>query len=129
MAAECPLQEFRSIRQVGDDKFHYQVRIAGPEDTPYQGGVFIFDYVFPQDYPFKPPLMKVATKIYHCNIDKDGAMCQDILQRDWSPSLNIIKVFTEVISVLSLPYPDSPLDPEKAQLYKKNRSVYEANAR
>ena len=127
--SECPLEEFRSVRQVGDDKFHYEVRIAGPEDTPYHGGVFVFDYIYPQDYPFKPPRMRATTKIYHCNIDQNGAMCQDILQGEWSPALNIIKVFTEVVSVLSLPYPDSPLDPEKAQLYKKNRSVYEANAR
>ena len=129
MQSDCPLEEFRSVRKVGEDMFHYEVRIAGPGDSPYQGGVFVFDYVYPQDYPFKPPSLRVKTKSYHCNISVQGGMCQDILQDQWSPALNIIKVFSEVISVLSLPFPDDPIDPEKAQLYKKDRNAYEAYAR
>ena len=125
---KCQLTEFRSITR-GQDDFHYEVRLAGPEDSPYEGRVFVFNFVYPQDYPFKPPKLNATTRIYHCNINAQGQMCQNILQRDWSPTLNITKVLTEVISVLSLPFPDDSLDTEKAKLYKSNRKQYETNAR
>jgi ubiquitin-protein ligase len=35
-----------------------QVRciISGPQDTPYEGGLFVFDVYFPHGYPNVPPL-------------------------------------------------------------------------
>ena len=34
---------------------------AGPEDTPYEGGLFVFDLFFPAQYPHLPPSMKLET--------------------------------------------------------------------
>lgn len=40
-----------------------QVRciITGPQDTPYEGGMFVFDVFFPEGYPNVPPLMVLET--------------------------------------------------------------------
>lgn len=63
-----------------DDMFHWEAMIMGPSDSPYQGGVFKLNINFPIDYPFKPPKIVFITKIYHPNINSNGAICLDILK-------------------------------------------------
>ena len=43
--------------------------IIGPPDTAYDGGVFMVDFNFPANYPFKPPEIIFKTKIYHPNVE------------------------------------------------------------
>ncbi len=35
--------------------------ITGPADTPYEGGLFVFDVYFPAGYPQVPPLLVIET--------------------------------------------------------------------
>ncbi|XP_054498835.1 ubiquitin-conjugating enzyme E2 D2 isoform X1 [Agelaius tricolor] len=81
-----------SAGPVGDDMFHWQATIMGPNDSPYQGGVFFLTIHFPTDYPFKPPKVAFTTRIYHPNINSNGSICLDILRSQWSPALTISKV-------------------------------------
>ena len=81
-----------SAGPMGDDLFHWQATIMGPEESPYSGGVFFLDIHFPADYPFKPPKVTFTTRIYHCNINSNGGICLDILKDNWSPALTISKV-------------------------------------
>ena len=58
------------------------------------GGVFFLNIHFPTDYPFKPPKFAFTTRIYHPNINSNGAICLDILRSQWSPALTVSKVRT-----------------------------------
>jgi len=118
-----------SAGPVGNDLYHWQATIIGPEGSPYQGGVFFLDIHFPTDYPFKPPKVKFFTKVYHPNINSDGNICLDILKDSWSPALTISRVLLSISSLLTDPNPDDPLVPEIAHLYKTNKAQYELNAR
>uniref|UniRef100_A0A8C1PZF8 E2 ubiquitin-conjugating enzyme n=1 Tax=Cyprinus carpio TaxID=7962 RepID=A0A8C1PZF8_CYPCA len=80
-----------SAGPVGEDLFHWQATIMGPNDSPYQGGVFFLTIHFPTDYPFKPPKVAFTTKIYHPNINSNGSICLDILRSQWSPALTVSK--------------------------------------
>ncbi|CAE7793339.1 ubc4, partial [Symbiodinium microadriaticum] len=103
-----------SAGPVGDDLFRWQATLMGPEDSPYAGGVFFVDIVFPADYPFKPPKLAFSTRIYHCNINSNGSICLDILKDQWSPALTISKVLISLGSLLTDANPDDPLVPEIA---------------
>ncbi|KAL8274748.1 hypothetical protein Esti_001297 [Eimeria stiedai] len=127
-----------SAGPVGDDLFHWQATIMGPEDRqggpyfyviPYSGGVFFLNIHFPSDYPFKPPKVNFTTKIYHPNINGQGAICLDILKDQWSPALTISKVLLSISSLLTDPNPDDPLVPEIAHIYKTDRARYDQTAR
>jgi ubiquitin-conjugating enzyme E2 D/E len=91
-----------SAGPVGEDLFHWQATIMGPDDSPYSGGVFFLDIHFPADYPFKPPKVSFTTRIYHCNINSNGGICLDILKDQWSPALTISKVRTYLLYYYSV---------------------------
>lgn len=40
----------------------------GPPGTPYEGGTFDIAIDIPNEYPFRPPTMKFATKVWHPNV-------------------------------------------------------------
>ncbi len=113
----------------GEDLFHWQATIFGPENSPYDGGIFHLNIHFPADYPFKPPKVTFITKIYHCNINSNGGICLDILKDAWTPALTISKVLLSICSLLTDPNPDDPLVPEIAQLYRANRAEHDRIAR
>ena len=115
---------------IDDDIYHWYGTIMGPIDTPYAGGVFFLDVIYPTDYPFKPPKIKFTSKIYHCNINSEnGAISLDILRDQWSPSLTISKLLLSITSLLSDSNPDDPLVPEIANLYKNNKIEHDRIAK
>jgi len=106
------------------DMFKWQATIMGPQESPYQGGVFFLTIQFPPDYPFKPPKVTFVTRIYHPNINSNGSICLDILRSQWSPALTISKVLLSICSLLTDPNPEDPLVPEIARIYKSDRTKY-----
>ena len=106
------------------DLYHWGAAIIGPAGTPYEGGLFKLDVVFSADYPFKPMKMRFVTPIYHPNINLEGYMSLNILSTDWSPALTIGKVLLSIAAVLSDPCPESPMRPDVADQFKKDRAAF-----
>ena len=50
-----------------DDLFVWEALIQGPEETPFEGGIFPAELKFPKDYPLNPPKMKFLGEIWHPN--------------------------------------------------------------
>ncbi|KAI8378533.1 ubiquitin-conjugating enzyme/RWD-like protein [Blakeslea trispora] len=113
----------------GDNLYEWVSTIAGPSDSPYAGGIFFLDVHFPQEYPFKPPKVVFRTRIYHCNINSQGAICLDILKDNWSPALTISKVLLSICSLLTDANPHDPLVGSIAQEYLTNREEHDSIAR
>nr|GME05228.1 ubiquitin-conjugating enzyme E2 27 [Ipomoea batatas]GME05543.1 ubiquitin-conjugating enzyme E2 27 [Ipomoea batatas] len=100
----------------GDSLTHLSGTIPGPIGTPYEGGTFKIDITLPDGYPFEPPKMKFATKVWHPNISsQSGAICLDILKDQWSPALTLKTALLSIQALLSAPEPDDPQDAVVAQ--------------
>eukprot|EP00938_MAST-03A_sp_MAST-3A-sp1_P007141 g7141.t1 len=112
-----------------DDISEWSAQITGPKGSPYAGGTYFLRIKFPKDYPFKPPNVTFATRIYHCNISTTGEICLDILKDHWSPALTISKVLLSILSLLTDANPKDPLVPAIAHEYKRNRALHDHTAR
>eukprot|EP00416_Gambierdiscus_australes_P026811 CAMPEP_0171081580 /NCGR_PEP_ID=MMETSP0766_2-20121228/16587_1 /TAXON_ID=439317 /ORGANISM="Gambierdiscus australes, Strain CAWD 149" /LENGTH=190 /DNA_ID=CAMNT_0011538891 /DNA_START=175 /DNA_END=745 /DNA_ORIENTATION=+ len=113
---------------VGEDLMHWDVTILGPVGSPYESGVFLLEVKFPDDYPLKPVCVRFVTKIYHCNINSEGAISLDILADAWSPALNVLTVLACIRELLANCNLDDPLVPEVAQQYIQDRAQHNAIA-
>jgi ubiquitin-conjugating enzyme E2 N len=105
-----------------DNLRYFAVAIEGPEDSPYENGVFQLELFLPSDYPMAPPKVRFLTKIYHPNVDKLGRICLDILKDKWSPALQIRTVLLSIQALLSAPNPDDPLDNNVAEVWKNDEA-------
>lgn len=85
--------------------------------------------LFHDNYPFKPPNARFCTKIYHCNVCDKGAICLDILKKQWSPALTATKVIISIKSLMSEANPDDPLAPKIAKQYMEDRKTHDKIAR
>ncbi|KAK0636116.1 ubiquitin-conjugating enzyme/RWD-like protein [Bombardia bombarda] len=96
---------------------HLKGTFPGPPDTPYAGGTFQVDIVIPDMYPFKSPMMKFDTKIWHPNVSSvTGAICLDTLGTGWSPVGTIKMALISLRMLLESPNPKDPQDAEVAKM-------------
>ncbi|KAK4370745.1 hypothetical protein RND71_010220 [Anisodus tanguticus] len=144
----------------GDSLTHLIGTIPGPIGTPYEGGTFKIDITLTVNvaheeiridfvslfnllsglyawggygkdgYPFEPPKMRFATKVWHPNISsQSGAICLDILKDQWSPALTLKTALLSIQALLSAPEPDDPQDAVVAQQYLKDHQTFVGTAR
>jgi len=109
-----------SLTSINDDKMQYNICFLGPKDSPYEENIHNIYIDFPPEYPHKPPHLKFTSIVHHPNISIDGLICLDILKDKWCPIYTIRTIILSIISLLSDPNPDSPLNGKVAELYKKS---------
>ncbi|TIA89928.1 hypothetical protein E3P99_01834 [Wallemia hederae] len=118
--------------------FEWEALIQGPDDTPFEGGVFAATLSFPKDYPLAPFKMKFTPPIFHPNVYEDGNVCISILHppgddpmmyerssERWSPVQSVEKVLLSVISMLAEPNIESPANIDCAKLFRIDRRAYD----
>ncbi|KAK2734896.1 hypothetical protein FQN55_002465 [Onygenales sp. PD_40] len=114
----------------GDDMTHLRGSFKGPPGTPYEGGVYNIDIKLPVEYPFRPPVMRFETRVWHPNISSQtGAICLDTLSTAWSPVLTIKSALLSLQSLLSTPEPRDPQDAEVASMLIRNPKEFERVAK
>uniref|UniRef100_A0A6G5A1Y6 E2 ubiquitin-conjugating enzyme n=1 Tax=Rhipicephalus microplus TaxID=6941 RepID=A0A6G5A1Y6_RHIMP len=123
--AKCAIK----VELVNDNYTELRGEIAGPPDTPYEGGTFVLEIHVPETYPFNPPKVRFITKIWHPNISSvTGAICLDILKDQWAAAMTLRTVLLSLQALLAAAEPDDPQDAVVARQFKENPEMFKLTA-
>lgn len=90
-------------------RMHFLVTVT-PDSGLWKSASFQFDVNVPKAYPHEPPKVRCTTPIYHPNIDWEGAVCLNILRKDWKPVLDLNAVVYGLIMLFYEPNANDPLN-------------------
>jgi ubiquitin-conjugating enzyme E2 Z len=82
--------------------------IIGPQETPYFGGNYFFEFTYPADYPHSPPKVKYCTNgnniRFNPNLYKCGKVCVSLLNTwrgdQWTSCQTISTVLLTLCTLL-----------------------------
>ncbi len=111
--------------------FLWDFTMVGPQDTPYEGGIFQGIIKFPKEFPNQPPIVQFTSKIIHPNIHLDGKVCISILHAPgndkfgyeksserWRPIHTIRSIFLSIMLMIGDPNLESPANVDAGVLYR-----------
>ena len=146
-----PYYLFPANSSMPDDLTQLTILLAGPQGTPYAGGLFKLHLKIPHDYPKSPPKAAFKTKIWHPNVEEStGSVCLDTLKKDWQSTLTLRDILIvrsdgnisqcnvamantvkhQTISCLLIhPNPDSALNFEAGKLIQEDFDSFARQAR
>jgi len=92
-----------------EDMLKGYAMIIGPDNTPYFGGYYLFEFSFPTNYPFSPPSLTYETNNgnirFHPNLYINGKVCLSILNtwegEKWSSIQTIRSILLTLQSILT----------------------------
>jgi len=109
--------------------FRWSCTIKANAESPYKGGTFHFTVDLPDNFPFKAPSVKFATKIYHPGINEEGHICVPVLRDQWKPSVSLSSVLITIQDKLNNPSPDDPFEPDIGAVLKNDKSKFLTTAK
>ncbi|EYC46264.1 hypothetical protein Aduo_009275 [Ancylostoma duodenale] len=124
----CGVKAYESVEYDESNFLHWTVLLV-PDKEPYNKGAFKVNIDFPADYPFKPPKLTLATKIYHPNIDDKGRICLPIVDpNNWKPATRTEQVMMALLALIQEPEPDHALRADLAEEFNKDRKKFNKTA-
>ncbi|XP_034940517.1 (E3-independent) E2 ubiquitin-conjugating enzyme UBE2O [Chelonus insularis] len=93
----------------------YSVMFCGPEKTPYEDGLFLFDFQLSADYPAAPPLchyISYCSDRLNPNLYEDGKVCVSLLgtwsgrgTEVWTSSSTLLQVIVSIQGLILVAEP------------------------
>ncbi|KAK9700862.1 Ubiquitin-conjugating enzyme E2 6 [Basidiobolus ranarum] len=80
-------------------EWHYV--LTGPPDTPYQGGQYHGKVIFPSEYPFKPPSIRMTTP--SGRFKPDARICMSMSEfhpNTWNPAWSVSTILNGLLSFM-----------------------------
>uniref|UniRef100_A0A7S3EFD5 UBC core domain-containing protein n=1 Tax=Rhodosorus marinus TaxID=101924 RepID=A0A7S3EFD5_9RHOD len=115
------------LRRKAHETYQFSFHVPRTFRKCSEGGMFKARLTFPKDYPYKPPVMKFVSEMWHPNIYKDGKVCISILHpagddpnayemasERWLPVHTVESILNSVISLLASPNTESPANVDAA---------------
>ena len=75
--------------------------VTGPENTPYDGGIYFGKLVFPRDFPFKPPSIYMITPNGRFKVNQRLCLSiSDFHPDTWNPAWSVSTILTGLLSFM-----------------------------
>ena len=125
-----------SVATQNRNLFIWDIKIFGPPDTIFEGGIFNCEITFPQEYPNKAPQFKFLDNLFHPNIYEDGKVCISIahegidefgyekISERWSPTQTVETFLISIISMLASPNLESPANVSASKMWRDDFNEY-----
>lgn len=101
--------------------------IIGPKNTPYENGYYFFQFNYPTNYPFSPPIVKYYTNDYitrfNPNFYTNGKVCVSILNTWHGEQWTSCQTIRSILLTLCTLFTENPLLNEPGVL-QNNNDVY-----
>jgi len=111
------------VEMVDEKIDRWRFALEGPENSLYDGGVFLVELYFPPSYPMVAPEVRFLTRIFHPNITSSGKICLGMLN-DWKMNLSVMDVLVEIKNLLIEPNVSDPLEADVAKLFVSDPTKY-----
>merc|ERR1711976_284096 len=85
-----PNMLFEAKPKSDENILEWEATIKGPENCPYEKGVWKLSMVFQERYPMGAPEVRFVTPIAHINVGEDGEICLVFLDGPRSPIMKIV---------------------------------------
>lgn len=84
-----------------DNVLEWHFILRGPPDTPYHGGEYWGQLLFPSEYPFKPPGIKMSTPSGRFHTDmKICTSMSDFHPGSWNPAWSVANILVGLLSFM-----------------------------
>jgi len=87
--------------------------IIGQSNTPYHAGYYFFEFNFPENYPFVPPIVNFCTNRngirFHPNLYENGHVCLSILNTWDGDKWSACNTISSVLLSMSTLFVNDPL--------------------
>ncbi|GFY66160.1 NEDD8-conjugating enzyme UBE2F [Trichonephila inaurata madagascariensis] len=118
-----------------NEMHRFQITIT-PDEGYWRGGKFKFLIEVPEEYNMVPPKVRCLTRLWHPNINEDGAVCLSVLRLNcpegfgWAPT----RMLRDVVWGLNFLFSDllnfeDALNHEAAEHYLKDKKSFVSKVR
>lgn len=81
----------------------------------------------PENFPYKPPVVKCKNRIFHPNIDENQNVCLSLLKDGWQANQELIQVVYGLLQILESLNPEDiekPLYAKAAEIMNKDIKLF-----
>lgn len=113
------------VERIYNDNLIWKVIFEGPDESPYEDGIFILKFIFPIDYPTHGPEARFITPLFHPNVNRgdDQHVCINLLN-GWDSNRTLEDVVLGIYDILLNPTSKVGYSNEASSLIKDDYDSY-----
>ena len=111
--------------RIDNNDLLWKVVFEGPDESPYEDGIFTLKFIFPEDYPTHGPEARFMTPMFHPNVNakKDNHVCINLLN-EWDKDRTLEDVILGIYDILLNPLVKGAYPNDARELLAKDYDEY-----